>query len=143
MKAITHEWLARAAEDLAAAQALLTRPDLTNVVAFHAQQAVEKALKAAIEELDLGLVKTHSLTRLYELVRPHHPVIADMDMLDRLEAVHIEARYPGEMGLLPTGKPTQDEVADFSSFAHDVYERLRANLEGVEADTSVDLQSEE
>ena len=47
MKPITHEWLTRATEDLAAAQMLLSRPDLTNVVAFHAQQAVEKALTVA------------------------------------------------------------------------------------------------
>ena len=74
MKTITREWLSRAAEDLAAAQALLLRADLTNVVAFHAQQTVEKTLKAVIEEYDLGMIRTHSLTRLYELVRPHHPV---------------------------------------------------------------------
>lgn len=51
MKAITREWLARAADDLAAARLLLTQENLTNVVAFHAQQTVEKILKAAIEEL--------------------------------------------------------------------------------------------
>jgi HEPN domain-containing protein len=50
MKAITREWLAKADEDLAAAQALLAHPELTNIVAFHAQQAVEKALKAALED---------------------------------------------------------------------------------------------
>lgn len=121
MKAITREWLARAAEDLAAAEALLARPDLTNVVAFHAQQAVEKALKGAIEELEIGLVRTHSLIRLYALVRPYYAVIADPDMLDRLEAVYIEARYPGERGLLPEGKPSLDEAAAFYAFACTVY----------------------
>ncbi|PWH16520.1 MAG: hypothetical protein DDG58_09405 [Ardenticatenia bacterium] len=40
MKAITREWLTKASEDLAAAQALLAYPDLTNTVAFHAQQAL-------------------------------------------------------------------------------------------------------
>ncbi|MBP6440073.1 MAG: HEPN domain-containing protein [Caldilineaceae bacterium] len=54
MKATTAEWLARAADDLKAAEVLIAQPDLTNIVAFHAQQAVEKALKAAIEEQDLG-----------------------------------------------------------------------------------------
>ena len=44
MKAITREWLARAEDDLAAARLLLAQEDLTNVVAFHAQQAVEKTL---------------------------------------------------------------------------------------------------
>jgi HEPN domain-containing protein len=129
MKPTTHEWLARAAEDLAAAQLLLSRPDLTNVVAFHTQQAVEKALKAVIEELDLGFVRTHSLTRLYELVRPHYPIVGDMDMLDRLDAVYTEARYPGDMGLLPTGKPTSDEAVDLFGFANDIFQRLQTGLQ--------------
>lgn len=130
MKVITREWLSLAADDLAAAEVLLSRQELTNAVAFHAQQAVEKALKAAIEELELGLLKTHSLTRLYEVVRPHYPVISDLDMLDRLEAVYIEARYPGEVGLLPSGKPTEAEAAGFYSFANDVCRRLLAELNG-------------
>ncbi len=91
---------------------------------------MEKALKAVIEELDLGLVRTHSLTRLYELVRPHYPVIGDMDTLDRLDAVYIEARYPGDMGLLSTGKPTSDEAADLLGFANDVFQRLHTGLQG-------------
>jgi HEPN domain-containing protein len=42
MKAITHEWLNRAEDDLLAAKLLLAQPELTNMVAFHAQQSVEK-----------------------------------------------------------------------------------------------------
>jgi HEPN domain-containing protein len=129
MKAITHEWLARAADDLAAAGVLLAHDELTNVVAFHAQQAVEKALKAAVEELDLALVRTHSLTRLYALIRPHGPQIEDLDMLDRLEAVYLAARYPSEMGLLPCGKPTSAEVRALYHFAHEVVAQLQAWLE--------------
>jgi HEPN domain-containing protein len=129
MRAITREWLARAADDLAAAKVLLAREDLTNVVAFHAQQALEKALKAAIEELRLDLVRTHSLVRLYELIRSHYPVIEDLDMLDRLEAVYITTRYPGEMGLLPYGKPVPEEAAAFYYFAEGVFQQIQARLE--------------
>lgn len=57
MKQTTQEWLIRATEDLSAAQVLLSRPDLTNMVAFHAQQTVEKAFKA---------VRSKNLTRLRE-----------------------------------------------------------------------------
>lgn len=142
MKPTTQEWLIRATEDLSAAQVLLSRPDLTNMVAFHAQQTVEKALKAVIEELDLGFVKTHSLTRLYGLVGAYFPVIRDMDMLDRLDAVYIEARYPGDMGLLPTGKPTVDEAIELYSFANDILndilQRLQASLQDTTATPSAD-----
>jgi len=132
MKAITREWLARAADDLAAARLLLTQADLTNVVAFHAQQAVEKVLKAAIEELHLGLVRTHSLTRLYELVRSRYPVVDDVDMLDRLEAVYIDTRYPGEMGLLPYGKPAPEDATALYHFAQDVFHKVQSCIEDLE-----------
>lgn len=135
MKAITREWLALAADDLAAAELLLAHAELTNVVAFHAQQCVEKALKATIEELDLGLVKTHNLARLFEMVKPHYPLTADADMLDRLDTVYIEARYPGEMGLLPYGKPSPEDATDFYSFAQSVFGRIQAELDKPEEDT--------
>ena len=89
-------------------------------------------MKAAIEELRLALVRTHSLTRLYELIRLHYPVIDDMDMLDRLEAVYVATRYPGEMGLLPYGKPTVEEATNFYGFAQNVYRQIRAALEAIE-----------
>ena len=42
---LAHEWLAKADMDLSAASALHSAGDLTDVVAFHAQQVAEKALK--------------------------------------------------------------------------------------------------
>jgi len=142
MKDITREWLTRAGDDLSAAGVLLSQEELTNMVVFHAQQAVEKALKAAIEERDLGLVRTHSLTRLYEMIRPYHPVITDMDMLDRLEAVYIEARYPGEMGLLPYGKPTGEEATALYNFARDIFQRIQTELEKAGANAWANQNSE-
>lgn len=54
-------------------------------------------------------------------------------MLDRLDAVYIEARYPGDMGLLPTGKPTVDETIELYSFANDIFQRLQASLQDTTA----------
>ena len=132
MKVITREWLNRAADDLVTAQVLLTQADLTNIVAFHAQQAVEKTLKAVLEELDLGAVRTHSLVRLYEVVCPHCPVIDDLDMLDRLDTVYIEARYPSEMGLLPYGKPTMEQATTFYAFAQLVFQHIQDRLDDLQ-----------
>lgn len=129
MKAITREWLERAQDDLGAAHALLNYPDLTHVAAFHAQQATEKALKAALEEYDLGLLKTHSLTRLLEVVKSRLMLRLDQDMLDRLEAVYIEARYPSELGLLPYGKPTQQDTLEFCAFAQKAYQQIYLALQ--------------
>jgi len=134
MRASTREWLDRAADDLAAAELLLTRQDLTNVVAFHAQQAVEKALKAVIEEVHSDVVRTHSLTRLYGLVKGHyHVIIENMDILDRLEAAYIAARYPGDIGLLPYGKPTPEDAMAFYRFAQQVFQDILSRLEILES----------
>jgi HEPN domain-containing protein len=121
MKRITQEWLDRAQDDLDAIEELLTREHLTNIVAFHAQQAVEKTLKAVIEELEIGLRKTHNLLRLDELIRPHYTLIQDMEMLERLDTVYTESRYPDDMGLLPYGKPTIEDAKEFYRFAQAVH----------------------
>jgi len=49
MKAITREWLNAANDDLIAMEVMQGRPEITNMVAFHAQQAMEKSFKAVIE----------------------------------------------------------------------------------------------
>lgn len=123
MKLITKEWLDRAKDDLDAIEELLKRKHLTNIVAFHAQQAVEKTLKAVIEELGIGLRKTHNLLRLDELIKSRYPIIHDLEMLERLDSVYTESRYPDDVGLLPYGKPTQEDAAAFYQFAQEIYAR--------------------
>ena len=69
MKLITEEWLDRAKEDLDVAAEIIAREHLTNMVAFHSQQAVEKTLKGVVEEFEIGFVKIHNLERLLGIVR--------------------------------------------------------------------------
>lgn len=64
MKAITLEWLARAGEDLSAAELLLSHLELTNMVAFHAQQTVEKTMKALLEETGILRLTQYKFHRL-------------------------------------------------------------------------------
>ncbi len=56
-------WLAKAAADLRAADLEVATPeaDLFEDVAFHAQQAAEKALKAFLAWKDEPFRKTHSI----------------------------------------------------------------------------------
>lgn len=129
MKPITKAWLESASDDIRAMEQMLHLADLTNIVAFHAQQTVEKTFKAIIEEWEMGFVKTHSLIRLYTLVQPHHDLVEDMDMLERLDSVYIEARYPDEMGLLPFGKPTLNESSYFYKFSLQIWNQAKAELE--------------
>lgn len=129
MKPITRAWLESADDDIRAMEQMLDLADLTNIVAFHAQQTVEKTFKAIIEEREIGFVKTHSLIRLYTLVQPYHGLVGDMDMLERLDSVYTEARYPDEMGLLPFGKPTLYESDHFYKFSTEIWKQAKDELE--------------
>lgn len=109
MKPITREWLNAANDDLIAMEVMLGREEITNMVAFHAQQAIEKSFKAIIEEFNLGNIKTHHLESLYAKVIPLLTGINET-ILAELDTVYIEARYPGDLGLMPHGKPSNKEV---------------------------------
>lgn len=98
MKASTREWVAKAEEDFLAANALnrrRTRP-LWNVVAFHAQQTVEKYLKARLEEAGCGIPKTHDLLHLLNLVTSIEPLWSSYNSAFSLLASYaVQTRYPG------------------------------------------------
>jgi len=67
MKEISREWLKKAKDDLDVIKEIKDKKHLTNMVAFHAQQAIEKSLKAIIDEFDLGFVKFHQIERLLDM----------------------------------------------------------------------------
>ncbi len=129
MKLITKEWLRRARDDLDVAKEIIVREHLTNMVAFHSQQAVEKSLKAIIEEFEIGFVKIHNLERLLGMVRKQMSLDVDLDIIKRLDEVYISTRYPGDLGLLPSGKPTIQDAKELFDFADALYRNVKKLLE--------------
>ncbi len=128
MKDITREWLKASADDLAAARHLLSIPELTNLVAFHAQQCLEKALKAILEEKDAQNIKSHDLVRLNNLIKPYI-VLPDIETLKSLNELYIDSRYPGDLGLLPNGKPSVFEANELIDYATTLYNIILKYLE--------------
>ena len=62
--------LARACDDLYVVRHLRSEPDAPGwVLGFHAQQAVEKALKSVLASRGIEYPRTHNLVMLVELVR--------------------------------------------------------------------------
>lgn len=88
MKPITKEWLGRASDDLDAIEQLLKKEHLTNVVAFHAQQAVEKTLKAVIEELEIvgRGSKPERLKKTFQVVHDQQPTLMNDTLGDVMYA---------------------------------------------------------
>ena len=97
MKKLTAEWLAKAEDDLATARKLLRgKPILTDQVAFHSQQAVEKFLKALLQEWSLPIPRTHDIPRLIDLLVPTDKTLRSLRRGSKsLTRYAVEYRYPG------------------------------------------------
>jgi HEPN domain-containing protein len=124
MKTSTRQWLEFAQTDLRSCENNLEDEFVTNVVAFHAQQAVEKAFKALIEEKGIRMSRIHNLTRLCALTESFLVSPIDETELDKLDNVYTSSRYPGEIGLLSTGKPTLKESKELYEIAQRIYDIL-------------------
>jgi HEPN domain-containing protein len=98
MKTSTREWILKAEEDFLAASTL-HRPrknPLLNIVCFHVQQAVEKYLKARLEEAGLAVPKTHDLLHLLNLAAPIEPLWSSYHgAFSLLVSYAVQTRYPG------------------------------------------------
>ena len=88
-------------KDVKAASVIINEEYLTNIVAFHCQQAIEKYFKAYILEYDRPLLKIHDLSKLYGMIKDIKDLEIDEDLLSIINETYIEDRYPGELGLLP------------------------------------------
>jgi HEPN domain-containing protein len=128
MKPATQEWLELGQTDLHAASALCEDEALTAVVAFHCQQAVEKAFKAIIEERSLRLPKTHDLQRLLGIVQQAVHLELDGDQLDVLNQVYVSSRYPMDLGIFPSGRPSLEEARQIHAFAEQVFSEVASLL---------------
>ena len=91
-----HEWLRFAHDDLAAARLLLTDVELpARMACFHAQQAAEKALKAALAHAAIQFRKTHDLVVLVALQpEPVRSAVGNLD-LQRLQPMGRGCALPG------------------------------------------------
>jgi len=125
MKKTTNDWLISAESDLQLIQEIISRENLTHLAAFHAQQAIEKSFKAIIEEFELGFIKSHSLEMLYNKVKEHIAAEINLDQLVLLDQLYIDARYPGELGLLPNGKPSVKEANEFYILGKQLFEAVK------------------
>lgn len=87
--------LASAGQDLAACQLLAASVGIGDaMVGFHAQQAIEKSLKAVLSANLIEFRRTHDLVSLLDLLQDHQlPAPPEADWLDELNPYAVEARY--------------------------------------------------
>ncbi len=99
-------------------------PILADLAVFHAQQAMEKALKAFLAAYDRPFPKTHNLERLVGLCqRSDSAFVGFMDTAHTLNPYVTQFRYPG--GPL---EPELAEAKEALRLASELVEFVRQQL---------------
>lgn len=95
-----YDWLEVAGEDLSCARILLSQDSCYNMVAFHCQQTIEKALKSYILLKSGQLMDGHNLTWLCKrAMRYDREFDQWLDECAALNHCYIETRYPADIPL--------------------------------------------
>ncbi len=119
--ALVHAWISSALADLKSIEHIIEDEFLTHVVAFHAQQCVEKCFKAFLEKEAGKVPRLHSTLTLYGMIKNNVTLDVDTDVLTDFDALYIDARYPGDLGLLPDGKPSLEDAQGFYELALNIF----------------------
>ena len=97
IRSLVADWIAKADLDFDTTVRLLAEERFRDIVAFHAQQAAEKYLKALLTRRQIEFPKTHVIRRLLILLLPVEPGIAEeLDDANWLSPYGAEIRYPGD-----------------------------------------------
>ena len=98
MNPLTLEWIEKAEEDYNSAKWLQQASEpVHNSICFHAQQCIEKYLKAWLQEANLPVLRTHDLEALLALIVPTLPDSSDWQPDFKIITEYaVDARYPGD-----------------------------------------------
>lgn len=100
MNGTVREWVEKADGDFRTARREFEVPNQPNfdAVCFHAQQCIEKWMKAVLIHNSVDPPRIHNLERLYELLQSVCAGVSlDIEELRDLTAVGMAVRYPGEV----------------------------------------------
>ncbi len=119
--------LRKAANDLIAADATLPTEQALDTVCFHAQQAVEKSLKAILAFHDREYPRHHDLAELLDLVKPLAPeLVALEDRILRLTPYAVAVRYDDEFDpRLNEATQAFDTAAEVLRLSNEIVEQQR------------------
>jgi HEPN domain-containing protein len=127
LKESTSRWLAFARDDLRAAQVVMAA-DMPGKVCFHAQQAVEKALKAVIAENgESAPPRTHSMAELFRHLPEGFLSEIQSDLEEALDTYYLWTRYPDAVpGSIEEGMPGREDALEALNLAQSVMAEVEA-----------------
>ena len=132
-KKMAIEWLKAAYLDIQSIEYVIKQDYLTPIASFHAHQAIEKSFKAIIEYQNKKIPKTHDLLSLKDRIN-NILSIENEEILEKLNELYIDSRYPSDFGLLPYGKPTLKDAQEFYNFAKEIFYKVCEILDVKEDD---------
>lgn len=128
MKKQTAGWLNSAEDDLILIKEIIRNEHLTHMVAFHAQQAIEKSFKSVLEEKEAKVPRIHDIITLKGKIEKYIRPDIDQELFDQLNELYIDSRYPTDLGLLPDGKPSKKIADKFFSMATEIHTNIKNYL---------------
>jgi HEPN domain-containing protein len=120
-------WYSFAEEDLRMSE-LALEEGLHNQTCFHAQQCVEKALKALLVavEPDSPPPRTHSVADLLKKLPARIATRLPPGLASSMDAFYLPSRYPDSLpGSLPDANPTAAQARDALRLARKALEACR------------------
>ena len=125
-------WLRKAENDLTTIRGILQLGGPYDMACFHAQQAVEKVLKAALAASGRQIIRTHDLVSLFRQVLNVHPgIVIEESELALMTPYAVELRYNLNFS------PDRDEALDVFARANRIREAVLVAL----GDTAAGLQA--
>ncbi len=124
MKNARDEWMNNSREELDIAVCLFEN-EYYRGTCYHAQQCLEKAIKAVLLGKGWELEKTHNFQRLVAIAKDYHInlVMSEEDLIF-MDSIY-RGRYPGEVGLLPLGIPEKSDGERAVKIAKEIFETLQ------------------
>jgi HEPN domain-containing protein len=122
---LIRQWVEKAEEDLLTAEHTLTLGEKCPfaIVCFHAQQCVEKYIKALLVSLTIDFPKIHDIGELTQLLPQGQSISLDESQQERLTDYAVVNRYPGNWEPL-----TRTDAEEAITLARQVRENIRALL---------------
>lgn len=125
MKDAVKEWLKQAKDELDMALYLL-RGEYYKGSCYHAQQSIEKSIKACLLAKGWELEKIHNVERLLSIAGDFGIAInVSEDDVVFIDSIY-RGRYPAEAGLLPLGEPSGSDAKRALSIADNTYNSTTA-----------------
>ena len=128
MKKQANDWLLAADDDLRVIAKIIDDESLTNMIAYHSQQAIEKSLKSILEEYESKVPRIHNIIKLKEMTEKYINIDVDKELLEQVNDVYSDTRYPSDVGLIPSGKPSLEIAKRFYNFAANIKNEINIKM---------------